>query len=201
MTPWNKGKSIGPKPPLSADQVEAIRLRLKMEGNLRDIALFETWISTMLRGSDVRKLIRNDVMTSGYQTMKSDIIVRQKKVDKGVIVPLTERAQTSLLRLIEADNKLDGDYLFTRAGKPHGDPITTMTLHRLVKKWVKWIGADAEQFSTHSMRRTRSSLIYERTGNIEAVRQLLGHASIATTQVYLGVSTKQALSIASECEV
>ena len=52
-TPWNKGKLIGPKPPLRPSQVWAIRTRLQMENRKRDLALFNLAIDSKLRGCDV----------------------------------------------------------------------------------------------------------------------------------------------------
>lgn len=51
--PWNKGKLVGPKPPLRPSQVWAIRTRLQMENRKRDLALFNLAIDSKLRGCDV----------------------------------------------------------------------------------------------------------------------------------------------------
>ena len=52
-TPWNKGKLIGPKPPLRPKHVWSIRTRLMVEGRARDLAMFNLAIDSKLRGCDV----------------------------------------------------------------------------------------------------------------------------------------------------
>jgi site-specific recombinase XerD len=67
---------------------------------------------------------------------------------------------------------------------------------KLVKKWASYARLDPRKYSTHSLRRTKSSVVYERTGNLEVCRQILGHHSIANTALYLGVDKRQALHVA-----
>ena len=66
--------------------------------------------------------------------------------------------------------------------------------------WVSAIGLDRLKFATHSMRRTKVTLIYRRTGNLRAARLLLGHQKIECTR-YLGVEIDDALEIAEKIEV
>ena len=66
----------------------------------------------------------------------------------------------------------------------------------LVKGWLELLGVVADDYSTHSLRKTKASAIYEATKNVEAVRQLLGHASVAATSAYLGIEQAKALDIA-----
>jgi hypothetical protein len=54
--PWNKGKLIGPKPPLQPKHVWAIRMRLQFAGRTRDLALFNLAIDSKLRGCDLVSL-------------------------------------------------------------------------------------------------------------------------------------------------
>ena len=64
--PWNKGKLIGPKPPLQPRHVWAIRTRLQISGRTRDLALFNLAIDSKLRGCDVVSLKVEDVAPHGY---------------------------------------------------------------------------------------------------------------------------------------
>src|SRR5207244_12422760 len=86
------------------------------------------------------------------------------------------------------------DYQFTAQGKP--TPISRVHYSKLVKKWASYARLDPRKYSTHSLRRTKSSVVYERTGNLEVCRQILGHHSIANTALYLGVDKRQALHVA-----
>ncbi len=58
---------------------------------------------------------------------------------------------------------------------------------RLLSEWVAGIGLDPTLFGTHSIRRTKATLIYRRTGNLRAVQLLLGHTKVESTVRYLGV--------------
>ena len=66
------------------------------------------------------------------------------------------------------------------------------------KRWLEDLGVAADDYSTHSLRKTKASAIYENTKNVEAIRQLLGHSSVSATSHYLGIEKAQALDIARE---
>jgi hypothetical protein len=65
-TPWNKGKLIGPKPPLRPKHVRSIRTRLLVEGRTCDLAMFNLAIDSKLRGCDVMALKAEDIAPNGY---------------------------------------------------------------------------------------------------------------------------------------
>jgi integrase len=79
--------------------------------------------------------------------------------------------------------------------------ITTRQYARLVSEWIASIGLDPHVFGTHSLRRTRATLIYRRTGNLRAVQLLLGHRKIESTVRYLGIEVDDALAIAEQVDV
>jgi len=79
--------------------------------------------------------------------------------------------------------------------------MTTRQYTRLVSKWVAGIGLDQHLFGTHSLRRTKATLIYRRTGNLRAVQLLLGHRKIESTVRYLGIDVDDALTIAEQVDV
>jgi integrase len=72
---------------------------------------------------------------------------------------------------------------------------------RLVGDWIRGIGLDPCLFGTHSLRRTKATLIYRRTGNLRAVQLLLGHTKIESTVRYLGIEVDDALAIAEQIDV
>src|SRR3984893_4461387 len=79
--------------------------------------------------------------------------------------------------------------------------MTTRQYARLVSSWIARIGLDPHFFGTHSLRRTKATLIYRRTGNLRAVQPLLGHTKIESTVRYLGIEVDDALAIAEQVVV
>jgi integrase len=79
--------------------------------------------------------------------------------------------------------------------------VTTRQYARLVSEWIARIGLDPHLFGTHSLRRTKATLIYRRTGNLRAVQLLLGHTRIESTVRYLGIEVNDALAISEQVEV
>ena len=92
------------------------------------------------------------------------------------------------------EKKFEDDYLFTTERYP-GKAMGRVYYANLIKEWCNYLHLDPRNYSTHSIRRTRASIVYKQTGNIEAVRQLLGQKSVTSTSAYLGLSMSQALDI------
>jgi integrase len=63
------------------------------------------------------------------------------------------------------------------------------------------IGLDPHAYGTHSLRRTKASLIYKRTGNLRAVQLLLGHSKLESTVRYLGIEVDDALTISEQTDI
>jgi len=196
--PWNKGKLIGAKPPLRAKHVWSIRTKLQVEGRMRDLAMFNLAIDSKLRGCDVVSLRVEDVAPHGQTVDRAT--VRQKKTGQPVRFELTEQTREAVDAYIKAAGKKPGQLLFAgRRGS--GMAISTRQYARLVSKWVAGIGLDPSFFGTHSLRRTKATLIYRRTGNLRAVQLLLGHRKIESTVRYLGIEVDDALAIAEQVDV
>ncbi len=196
--PWNKGKLIGAKPPLRPKHVWLIRTKLQIEGRTRDLAMFNLAIDSKLRGCDVVALKVEDVAPSGYAVDRAT--VRQKKTGQPVRFELTEQTRQAVDDYLRAVTKKPGEFMFTgRRGS--GRSITTRQYARLVSEWIACIGLDPYLFGTHSLRRTKATLIYRRTGNLRAVQLLLGHTKIESTVRYLGIEVDDALAIAEQVDV
>ena len=100
-----------------------------------------------------------------------------------------------------ADRKLDShDFLFP-SRKDSASHISTRQYAKIVKDWVSGIGLDPYSYGTHSLRRTKATLIYRRTKNLRAVQLLLGHTKLESTVRYLGIELDDALDIAEQTEV
>ncbi|VUD46637.1 hypothetical protein TDB9533_00863 [Thalassocella blandensis] len=76
ITPWNKGKLVGQKPPLKLQEIWAIRVRLQIFNNFRDLALFNIAIDSKLRSCDLVKLKVRDISHGAY-ILKRDIVMQQ----------------------------------------------------------------------------------------------------------------------------
>jgi integrase len=197
-TPWNKGKLIGAKPPLWPKHVWSIRTKLHIEGRILELALFNLAIDSKLRGCDVVALKVEDVAPNGYAVARAT--VRQKKTRRPVRFELTDHTREAVDAYLKMARKKPGEFLFTRPRRP-GEGMTTRQYARFVSHWIAGIGLDPQVFGTHSLRRTKATLIYRRTGNLRAVQLLLGHTKIESTVRYLGIEVDDALAIAEEIEI
>ena len=196
--PWNKGKLIGAKPPLRPKHVWSIRTKLQIAGRTRDLAMFNVAIDSKLRGCDVVSLRVEDVAPHGHAVDRAT--VRQKKTGQPVKFELTEQTREAIDNYLAAAKKKPGEFLFGgRRGRDR--PITTRQYARLVGQWIASIGLDPRFFGTHSLRRTKATLIYRRTGYLRAVQLLLGHKKIESTMRYLGIEVDDALAIAEQVDV
>jgi integrase len=196
--PWNKGKLIGAKPPQRQKHVWAIRTKLQIEQRTRDLAMFNLAIDSKLRGCDVVALKVEDVAPNGYSTDRAT--VRQKKTGRPVRFELTEQTRQAVDDYIRTASKKPGEFLFTaRRGQERG--MTTRQYARLLSEWIASVGLDPHLFGTHSLRRTKATLIYRRTGNLRAVQLLLGHTKIESTVRYLGIEVDDALAIAEQVDL
>jgi integrase len=196
--PWNKGKLTGAKAPLRPRHVWSIRSKLQLEGRRRDLAMFNLAIDSKLRGCDVVALKVEDIAPNGYTADRATI--RQKKTGQPVRFELSEQTRQIIDDYLRAVGKKPDEFLFPgRRGSARG--MTTRQYARLVSEWVASIGLDPHLFGTHSLRRTKATLIYRRTGNLRAVQLLLGHRKIESTVRYLGIEVDDALTIAEQVDV
>jgi integrase len=169
-----------------------------IEGRSRDLAMFNLAIDSKLRGCDVVALKVEDVAPNGYAIDRATI--RQRKTGRPVKFELTEQTREAVDGYLRALGKKPDEFLFT-SRRDKGRSMTTRQCARLVSEWIAGIGLEAKLFGTHSLRRTKATLIYRRTGNLRAVQLLLGHTKIESTVRYLGVEVDDALAIAEQVEV
>ena len=196
--PWNKGRLIGPKPPLLPKHVWSIRTRLQFTGKSRDLALFNLAIDSKLRGCDVVALKVQDVAPPGYATERA--FVRQRKTGKPVKFELTDQTRQSIDHYLQIGSNGTNGFLFPSRRCP-GKCLSTRQYARLLSQWIASIGLDPRVFGTHSLRRTKATLIYKRSGNLRAVQLLLGHTKIESTARYLGVEVDDALRMAEQVDL
>jgi integrase len=202
--PWNKDHAQGQRKALTPAQVRRIKELLDEKGRLRDLALFSLALDTLLRASDLLALRVVDVQ-DGTGSIRGELAIRQRKTSETISVALSEGTRAVVARFIAAKDKKSADYLFASEGprKPKlPAPLNRRSYGQLVKKWcVLAHVADPALFSTHSLRRTRASFIYENTRNLEAVRRVLGHKSLGATSAYLGIDNQMALDVARKFQL
>ena len=196
--PWNAGRKLGAKRAIKPQQVWAIRFWLDRERRLRDRALFDLAIDSKLRGCDVVKVRIGELVSGG--AIRNRAIVIQQKTGKPVQFELLEPARTSIFAWLERRGGALDDYAFP-SRTDHAEHLSTRQFARLVDEWVAAIGLRREDYGTHSLRRTKASIIYKATGNLRAVQILLGHTKIESTVRYFGVDVEDALTLAEGPEV
>jgi integrase len=174
--PWNAGHMVGAKRVLKPRQVWAIRYWLEREGRLRDRALFDLAIDSKLRGCDVVKIRIGELVSGGGVRARATVV--QQKTNRPVQFELLDAARSSLQNWLERRGGTLDDYVFP-SRTDRAKHISTRQFARLVDEWVTAIGLRREDYGTHSLRRTKVSIIYKPTGNLRAVEILLGHTKIA----------------------
>lgn len=160
----------------------------------------------MLRSSDLLELTIGDVVEHGGIAERME--VRQQKSGRGVVVHLSARAREALSSYVSMLNEegVPLPQLLEMIGTRNlwlrdGRKITRLRYASMVKGWAKLAHLDPRYYATHSMRRTMAAHIYHETKDHEAVRQLLGHQSIASTSTYLSVDGAKAIEVKKKYEI
>jgi len=151
-----------------------------------------------LRGCDLVSLRVADVAPRGYAIDRAS--VRQKKTGRPVKFELTEHTREAVDAYLKVTGRSPAQFLFP-GRKGIDRHLTTRQYARLLDGWLSDIGLDPSLYGTHSLRRTKATLIYKRTGNLRAVQLLLGHTKIESTVQYLGIEVDDALEIAEQTDV
>ena len=195
---WNKGKLVGQKPPLKPKDIWAIRIHLQNTHAVRDLAMFNLAIDSKLRGCDLVNLRVRDV-SHGNQILARAMVV-QRKTQRPVQFELTEPTRAAVAAWIAKAMLKTEHFLFPSrlSESPH---VSTRQYARIVHQWVAAVGLDSTVYGTHTMRRTKATLIYKRTKNLRAVQLLLGHSKLESTVRYLGIEVDDALEISEQTEI
>lgn len=173
--PWNKGRSTGQKPPLKLLKIWAIRTRLQISSDARQLAMFNLAIDSKLQACDLTRLQVQDVCIGGHVVARATFM--QQKTQRPVQFEITEQTRQSVAGWISARRLKLPDYLFP--SRLHGsEHLSTRQCARIVHRWVASIGLDAAAYGTHTMRRTKASLISRRTKNLRTVQLLLGRTKL-----------------------
>ena len=188
------------KRPISEKQVKS--LRKLVEGNELHELLLNLSVDLMLRVGDLLRLRVSDVLTESG-TVKSEVKIKQQKTKKTTLsIPLSKNSINVIKKYI-VGRDMD-DFVF-RSQFSHftNKPLSIFQYSRIVKKWMgEHLGLDdVSSFSTHSLRKTKSSVIYQKTQSVEIVRRLLGQSSVTATSAYLGIEDSDALEVARNINI
>ncbi|HEK0807679.1 TPA: tyrosine-type recombinase/integrase [Proteus mirabilis] len=197
-SPWNKNRIIGQKRPLKISHIWGIRIRLELEGKIRDLTLFNLALDSKLRGCDLVKFKVSDVAYGSSVSSRATVL--QQKAGSPVQFELTKGTRDSVATWIRMAHLHSADYIFqSRVGS--AQHISTRQYNRIFHGWIEKLGLDNSLYSTHSMRRTKPYLIYQKTKNLRVIQLLLGHKKLESTVRYLGIEVDDALEISESIEV
>ena len=132
--------------------------------------------------------------------IRTRAIVMQQKTGRPVQFELTADVRASLLAWLERRGGTVHDYAFP-SRVDHAGHLSTRQYAWLVDEWVVAVGLRRTEYGTHSLRRTKASMIYKATGDLQAIQILLGHTKIENTVRYLGVDIQDALVLAERTEI
>ncbi len=196
--PCRPRRTTGAKLALKPVHVWGVRIRLQVMRQLRDLALFDLALDSKLRGCDLVALRVSDLV-SGCN-VRGRVMILQRKTGRPVQFEVTEQTRRSISGWLQAKQLSPDDWLFPSRMKL-GAHLSTRQYARLVDQWIALIGLDPAAYGTHSMRRTKVSLLYKKTGNLRACQLLLGHTKLESTVRYLGVEVDDALELSEALEL
>ena len=192
--PWNKGVLVGQKKPFSPADLRLLRAgiqRRTSRSSLRDLALLNLAIDAMASVPDVLALkVRHVRQRNGRIRRILAIPMGADAVRECVLTPATMDA---LQAWLEAAGLKPDDPVFpgrTETG------LTARQMTRLLKEWCEAGGLDPEPYGCESLRRTKAIYIFDKTGDIDAVRVLLGHQKLESTVRFLDVTRSRADALA-----
>lgn len=170
------GKIVGQKTPFKLKEIWALRVRLQLEGQVRELALFNLSLDSKLRGCDLVSLKFRDVCHGEQVAPRATVM--QHKTQRRVQFELTPGTHEAVQAWIQHSGLRSADLLFP--SRMHDSPhLGTRQYARILGGWVRELGLDPAEYGTHSMRRTKATLIYRRTRNPRAVQLLLGTPSLS----------------------
>jgi integrase len=191
-------KPTGAKLALKPVHVWGVRIRLQVMRQLRDLAMFDLALDSKLRGCDLVALRVSDLVSG--RNVRSRVMILQRKTGRPVQFEVTEQTRRSISGWLQSKQLGPDDWLFPSRMKSQAH-LSTRQYARLVDQWVTLIGLDPAAYGTHSMRRTKVSLLYKKTGNLRACQLLLGHTKLESTVRYLGVDVDDALELSESLEL
>ena len=196
--PWNKGQIVGQKAPFKTKDIWALRVRLQIDSRLRELALFNLGIDSKLRGCDLVGLKVRDICHGDQVATRATVM--QQKTQRPVQFEITPATREAVQKWIKHAQLRSEDFLFP-SRLHESEHLGTRQYARILDGWVAELGLDSTSYGTHSMRRTKATLIYRRTKNLRAVQLLLGHSKLESTVRYLGIEVDDAIELSEQTEI
>jgi len=158
---------------------------------IRDAAMMDLIYATGLRVSEACGLDITDLDTGRYAT--PIVLVRHGKGNKSREVPLVDQAYASLKKYLAVRSELGatGPALFVNA---QGERLTSRSVQRMVKRWTIAGGIYAAA-TPHSLRHSFATHLLDEGADLRSIQELLGHASLASTQIYTKVSLEHLMKV------
>ena len=183
---WNKGQTIGQKPPLTQKQLSALSRKLKSGSSLRDLLLFNLAVESSLGATDLIRLQLKDIARKGE--ILSSVTLSATRTSSAVQFDLSETTRALIAEWVAEKNLKLSSYLFASriSNSPH---ISARQYSRIVADWVRLIGLDPKDYSAQSLRRSKPMMIYTKTKNLGAAMAQLGHARQRSTVRFLGINS------------
>lgn len=154
-TAWNKGRLLGRKPPLKPKEIWSLRIRLQLADNARDLAMFNLAIDSKLRGCDLISLRVRDVCQGAAGSSRA--IVMQRKTQRPVQFEIPEATREAVPAWIARCDLRSSSFLFP--GRGQESHLSVRRYSRIVKGSACCLGLDQRRYGTHSLRRTKATLI------------------------------------------
>lgn len=181
---WNKGQTIGQKPPLTQKQINAISRKLKSGNNLRDLVLFSLAVESSLGATDLVRLQLKDISRKGE--ILSWVSLASTQTNHAVQFEISPASRALVEEWVAEKNLGPASYLFASRinDSPH---ISARQYSRIVADWISLIGLDPKGYSSQSLRRSKPMMMFIKTKNLNAAMAQLGHARIRSTVRFLGI--------------
>ncbi len=172
-----KNKKHLPKTLTPDETAQLLDIKSKEKFSARDRAIFETFYSSGLRLSELV------MVTTDSLDLQAGTVRVVGKGNKTRIVPLGKKAIEAINDWLEhklSINIPETEYVFTNE---KGMPISPRTLQHRLSVWAKKQGLP-QNVHPHMLRHSFASHVLQSSGDLRAVQEMLGHASISTTQIY-----------------
>lgn len=199
--PWNKGRIVGAREPFTVQHIQTLVTHLQKEQNYRELALLMTSVDAMLRVSDLLQLKVSDIFNRQGQ-VRSHIGKTQQKTKQAVQLMLTDATLDALATYAQVSQKQHADFWFTSHRRGYTQQaLSPNAVRTLVKDWATYLKLPTDNYSAHSLRRTKPTFLYQQGVPIETIALLLGHRDVTSTIRYLGLDQQTAQHLAREHDI
>jgi len=165
---------------------------------LKDWALLAFFYGTGLRLSECLNLRFSSITSSDGLPSSIVVIGKGNKERRVALSPIAQRALYQWLRIRNLEGDFASPYVWSHlSGTRRGQPFSARATQNMIKRVAVRAGLDPDKLTPHKLRHSFASLLMESGRSLDEVKDLLGHASIATTQIYVHASEARLRAAAS----